>query len=314
MSCEFDEKTRWYCDNFNKIIEIEEHISECEECKKLLDTRTEQIELPNAEIPDENTSLLKKVLKRKRSEKRILIFCIVGMFMGFFSHNYVHQSIFVAKFIIAIPYKLAEMFLMYISPATHMFMNYSYYSYMGKAVFARFAVLSYASMLILPCIIGGCIYGSIGYVTESKDVFTLKRFSVFILKWAAAAMVCIGAMFGLYSYASEAAYNFEDVSGFAISYLTDGEGYKGTYVVYKDDSSRKYDVLVRGLRERKGMGKTYVDAKDGLLPINVFGKYGFTVSALLDTENNLIYIDNGDTYMLPESFADACVNTGGYYE
>ncbi len=313
MSCEFDEKTRWYCDNFNKIIEIEEHISECEECKKLLDARTEQIELPKAEIPDENTSLLKKVLKRKRSEKRVLIFSMIGMFMGFFSYTYVHQSIFVTKLIMAIPYKLAEMFLMYISPNTHMFMNYNY---IGEVIFARFAVLSYASMLILPCIIGGCIYGSIGYVTESRDVFTLKRFSVFILKWIAAAIACIGAIFGIYRHVSAAAYNFEDISGFAISYSTDGEKYDGTYVVYKDDSSRKYDALAQGLRERKGMGRTYIDDRDGLMPINILGKYGFTVSALLDTENNLIYIDNGDTYMLPESFADACVskNTGGYYE
>ncbi len=314
MSCEFDEKARWYCDNFNKIIEIEEHISECEECKKLLDARTEQIELPKAEIPDENTSLLKKVLKRKRSEKRILIFCIVGMFMGFFSHMYVHQSIFAVKLIMAIPYKLAEMFFLYISPETHIYMNYRNVS---GSIFVKFQTLIHIAMLILPSIIGGCIYGSIGYVTESRDIFTLKKFAVFIFKWAAAAIICIAAAFGVYRYASDASYKFEDVTSFEISYSSDGKNYDNTYTVYKDDSSRKYDILVRGLNERKGMGRTYLNDRDGLLPISISGKFNFTISALLDTEDNLIYLDNGDVYMLPESFADACVSTkaiGGYYD
>lgn len=314
MSCEFDEKTRWYCNNFNKIIEIEEHISECEECKKLLDAKTERIELPGNEVPDENTTLLKKVLKRKRSEKRVLIFCIIGLFMGFFSHMYVHQSIFVVKLIMAIPYKLAEMFFMYISPNTYMFINYNY---IGEIIFARFEALSYVAMLILPSIIGGCIYGSIGYVTENREVFTLKRFAVFIFKWAAAAILCIGSIFGIYRYASESSYNFEDVSGFAISYSSDDEKYNGTYIIYKDDIGRKYDVLVQGLRERKGMGKTYIENREGLLSMNILGKYGFIISALLDTENNMIYLDNGDIYLMPESFADACVSIkaiGGYYE
>lgn len=314
MSCEFNEKTKWYSDNFKKIMEIEEHIAECDECKALLDRSTAEISFHQPDITDENTFLLNKVLKKKRAEKRILIFCIIGMIMGFFSYTYSGQSIFILKLIMAIPYKLAEMFFMYAGPYTNMFMEQVH---MGGRVSARSEILYQVSMMIVPSIIGGCIYGSIGYLTEKKDVFTLKKFALFILKWAIVLILSIGIILGLYKNISDDTYKLEKITGFEIHYSTSGKNYNSTYSVYKNMGNKKYEALIQSLRGKKKMDNLYLNSKEGMTPLNIYGQLYYKVSALLDAENNLIYMDNGYVYSVPDSFADEYLNVdfiGGIYE
>ena len=313
MSCEFKEKTQWYCENFEKIIEVEEHISNCEECRKLLDDSTQSIELPREDIADENTNLLKKVLKRKKEAKRILIFSIIGMIMGFFSYKYIDQNIFILKLILAVPYKLMEMVMLYIRPqVTNIFSFNDYMGYMGymhSSIFLKFWVLNATAERVLPCIIGGCIYGSIGYITGDKNVLTLKKFIAFISKWVVAAVLCVGLLFGTYYYVSDATYSFEDISGFMVSTSSNGTVYNGSTGVYNDRYSREFENLVEGLSNSK---KTDVNLSGGdyshMMPVTILGKLYFEVTAMLDIQNNLLYLDNGDVYQVPQSFVDTCIN------
>ena len=312
MSCEFKEKTQWYCDNFAKIVEVEEHISNCEECRKLLDTTTQSIELPKETAIDENTNLLKKVLEKKKEAKRILIFSIIGMVMGFFSYRYTEQNIFILKLLLSVPYKIMEMVMLYIRPEVINIFSYDYMGYMGymhSSIFLKFWILNAVAERVLPCIIGGCIYGGIGYITGDKNILTLKKFIVFISKWVVAAILCVGLLFGTYHYVSDASYQFEDISGFMISTSSNGTVYDGSTGVYHDRYGREFENLVNGLNKSK---KTDVNLAGGdysnMMPVTILGKWHFEVKAMLDVQNNLLYLDNGDVYEVPQNFVDTCIN------
>jgi hypothetical protein len=305
MSCEFKEKTEWYCKNFTKIMEVEEHISNCEECKKLLDSSSEKIDLPKLAKLDENTDLLNKVLKRNRGIKRIFIFSIIGIVMGFLSFYYREQNFIVSKIIIAIPYKIMEMVLLYIRPEVNMLTGYNYW---GDMIFMRFPVLNHITERVIPCLIGGCIYGSIGYITGDKNIFTLKKFVIFVSKWVGVTAICIALIFGTYYYGLNKSYQLEDISGFMISTSSDGTSYDGSIGVYKDQYSEKYEILTGGLKERKKTEHLPNYQYDNLMPITIFGKWYIEISAMLDTQNNLIYIDNGEVFEVPKSFVDTCIN------
>lgn len=307
MSCEFKEKTQWYCENFAKIVEAEEHISNCQECRELLDENIKRLELPKEDMTDENTNLLKKVLKRRRDTRRILIFSIIGMFMGFFSFTYRQQNIFILKLIIGIPYKIMEMFMLYIRPeVTDIF---SSPAYMDNSIFLKFRVLSAVAERVLPCIIGGCIYGSIGYITGDKSIFTLKKFVVFISKWAAAAALCVGLLFATYYHVSDASYSLKDISGFMIATSSNGAGFDGSRGVYADYGAGDFESLVKGLNNSKiaDRQQPHGEYKE-MMPITIFGKWYFEINAMLDLENDMLYMDNGDVYEVPESFVKTCIN------
>lgn len=307
MSCEFKEKTQWYCENFTRIVEIEEHIANCEECRKLLDTSTQKIEFPKEDTIDENTDLLKKVLKSKKEARRILIFSIIGLFMGFFSIVYRDQNIFILKLIIAVPYKLMEMIMLYIRP--EVINVFSYYEYMDNSIFFRFRLLNSVAERVVPCIIGGCIYGSIGYITGDKNIFTLKKFVVFISKWVGAAVLCVGLLFGIYYHISDTTYRLEDISGFMIATSSDGEEFDGSTGVYGDRYGEKFERLVEGLNNSKKTDAYPTEREyDKMMPVTILGKWYFEISAMLDIRNNLLYIDNGDVYEVPKSFIETCIN------
>jgi hypothetical protein len=172
-------------------------------------------------------------------------------------------------------------------------------------------------MVIIPSIIGGCIYGSIGYLTEKRDIYTLKKFALFILKWVAAIILSIGIILGINKTISNNTYNLENIIGFGVHYSTDGENYNGTYMVYKNMRSKKYEALIQSLQGKKKMDNLYHDNKENLVPLNLYGQFYYNVNGLLNTEENLIYLDNGYVYSVPDDFIDEYLNDdfiGGIYE
>ena len=65
-------------------------------------------EIPREVFDGDEEILKKRVIHFKKGARRIFVFTIVGLIMGWFSYLYVGVGFFPLKLIIAVPYKINE--------------------------------------------------------------------------------------------------------------------------------------------------------------------------------------------------------------
>ncbi|HWQ77193.1 MAG TPA: hypothetical protein VN381_00105 [Anaerovoracaceae bacterium] len=215
--------------------EIERHLEDCERCQALVEgflAGEEAIRLPEAEYGDAN--LKERVEHYDKGNKRILVFTVVGLILGWFSYRYYITDFLPLKIIIAIPYKVSEM--LHVALHDHSFI---YLTHSERAMMDAFFPQSYFASVVaeygVSALIGGAVYGSIGFFTGDKRIFTLTKYLKFAAVWFAVIAVVTGGTFLANHIAVEKNHKFEDISGYVLHYEHGGDGF------YPDDIEERGD-------------------------------------------------------------------------
>lgn len=235
MKCEMKECVLEYLKGDSQDPEIEKHLEQCEQCQALMEgylAKETAIHLPKAEWI--NGNLKEQVENYNKGSIRIVVFTIVGLILGLFSYKYYGTDFLPLKIVLGIPYKINEMIhtalhdhsRIYLTEMIHGRFNEFFPQAFFASVFAEYVISS---------LIGGAIYGSVGFFTGDKRIFTLTKYLRFAAVWALIILISIGGAFFVNHLAVEKNQKFEDISGFMIHYDSGSTGY------YSGDSGERGD-------------------------------------------------------------------------
>lgn len=272
MKCEMRQQVLAYLrgESGVKIKEVEEHLETCAECVALVEGYMEkeqelQLELEGWQGKDEK--LKERVVHYEKGTRRIVIFTLVGLLMGWLSIRYYTDSFLVTKVILAVPYKLGEML--------HNVLHQSHYDYYPGELnefFPGDGLSTFLAERIVPVLFGGAVYGSLAYFTGDKRIFTLKRYLKFAAVWAAVILGFTEMTFAVNSWREQRADSLQNVDYFFLSSPVSGSGFgeglgnevrNGTFyklkeAFYADGMPKRCDSLQREhekeIPEALGMG------------------------------------------------------------
>ena len=189
-------------------------------------------EIPREVFDGDEEILKKRVIHFKKGARRIFVFTIVGLIMGWFSYLYVGVGFFPLKLIIAVPYKINEII--------HNFFHGTHIAMAGLDTFFPNAIwVSAFTEFVLPMLFGGAIYGSLAYFTGDRKVFTYKRYLKFAGIWTLFLTVMIAATFAANHMVEKKNETLKNVKRFFISNEMGAEQYfeqfeKGEMITYEE--------------------------------------------------------------------------------
>lgn len=161
-----------------------------------MDSNQEKITIPKVVYRGDDKKLTERIRKFKAGTMRIVIFTIVGMILGWYSYTYYTDSFFITKIILAIPYKLSEaIYVSIIGTNAEQLMLQA--GYPLTEFFPQSPLATFLAEQVTPVLIGGAIYGALGYFTGDKRVFTLQRFVKFFGIWCAVILLYIGSVYAV---------------------------------------------------------------------------------------------------------------------
>ena len=284
-------------------IEIENHLEHCEQCQALLEgflAGEEAIRLPEANSGSVN--LKERVEHYDKGTRRILVFTIVGLILGWFSYRYYITDFLPLKIILSIPYKISEML--------HTALHDHSYIYLGESVqghldafFPQSRFASFFAEYGVTSLIGGALYGSIGFFTGDKRIFTLTKFLKFSAVWAVIISATIGGTFLINQIAVDKNHSFTDVSGFYLHYDHGGDGFyrgnTGEREAFYSDLERAFyqDGEIIGLPDQKRDfgGEDLIEIYYG----RWFTRY---MAAWVNTKEKYLVSDDGTIYSMNDTF------------
>lgn len=157
----------------------------------------DKIEIPKLVYQGDDKVLKERVSKFKEGTFRIVVFTIVGLVMGAYSHNYVADDFVVTKVLTAIPYKISEIIYVFLLGTDAVeFMPGISFAWVNE-FFPHSELSTFLAETVTTILIGGAIYGALAYFTGDKRVFTLNRFLKFVGCWCAIILLVIGASYGI---------------------------------------------------------------------------------------------------------------------
>jgi hypothetical protein len=288
--------------------DLEAHIEQCPECTAMIEGYLERGKemvpaIPDTEYNGTDHALKARIFKYNRGRKRILAFTVIGIVMGWLSIRYTQDSFILTKIIMAIPYKISEMIY------TTLHSTPSIYHASPLGVFNEFFPQSYPVTFmaerITPVFIGGAIYGSIGYFTGNKRIFTLNGFLRFALVWSGIILLWIGIVFASNSISIKQNAQLKDINGFFFEAEDHGES------VYQDE--RKSFELIKNALGDVTLLKDIEDYKytEGSTTVGIFMGLGRQNLTLVNWEENYMIMDMGRVVAIPQAFADLVRD---YYE
>lgn len=303
MSCEMKERVLAYLKSDNRDLEIEAHLENCKQCQALMEgylARDSEIILPQAEC--ENGNLKEQVEHYHKGTRRILVFTLVGLVMGWFSYMYYTTDFLLLKVLIGIPYKLNEM----VHTAFH---NHSMI-YLTEQVdalhdefFPQASWVSFVAERGISALMGCAIYGSIGFFTGDKRIFTLTKYLKFAAVWICILAITIAGTFFANHMAVEKNQRLEDVSGFLLHYEFGATGFYGDdmgerdsfYLKLKNAFYADQKMVEKKSLERKGQDEELIEL--------VFGKYhNRYMAAYINLRDQYLVTNTGKIYALNEEF------------
>lgn len=209
-----------------KNAEVEKHMEDCTQCSALLEgyiAGTQSVSIPKQSYQGEDKKLQEQVVHYEKGTRRILIFTLVGMIMGWFSRTYVTQEFFLIKLILCVPYKISEIIYRTLgdwqgrSNFTDYMFDYWKMDVDALLNFFPFSnVISALAEYLTPVLIGGFVYGSLAYFTGDKRIFTLVKYLKFGALWAVGIGLYVGAMFGAYHIHEDRLNELKGMEGFAL--------------------------------------------------------------------------------------------------
>lgn len=302
MKCEMKERVLEYLKDDRRDLEIEKHLEHCEQCQALMEgylAKEEAISLPEAECIDCN--LKEQVENYDKGTKRIVIFTIVGLILGWFSYKYYITDFLPLKIIIGIPYKISEM--IHVTFHNH---SYVYSMLSNHASFDEFFPQSYFASFFaeygISALVGGAVYGSIGFFTGDKRIFTLIKYLKFTVAWAIIISLAVGGTFLANHIAVEKNQKFEDVSGFFLNYETGGEGF------YKDDTGERgafFKALEKAFYadgEITEADRQRTPENEDLIEFYYGGWHTRYMAAFINPQEGYLVSDNGKIYEMSDKF------------
>ncbi len=301
MSCEYKEKVLNILKNDILDSEIEAHIEQCPACSAMVEGYLERGRellptIPQTEYTGPDHRLKTGVIKYNRGRNRIIAFTIIGLIMGWLSFQYTRDPFIVTKIIMAIPYKISE--------AIYATLHSIPYAYRMSCVgmmneyFPQSQLITLLAERFTPVLIGGAMYGSIGFFTGDKRIFTLNKYLKFAFVWCCVILLWIGAVFAGNAIAVRKNSNLEDIRGFFLNAETHGSSF------YDDDTSNAYDTLRNALGDvtllkdikdyRITDTQTVVEIRMGI------GRCNLTV---VNWEENYMIMDMGRVVSIPVEFS-----------
>jgi len=301
MSCEYKEKVLYYLRNDMEDKELEEHIEKCSECNAMVEGYLERAKELNPDIPKteyrgDDKQLKNQIIKYNRGRGRILAFTFLGMILGFLSFHYTRDSFIVTRIIMAIPYKISE--FIYINLRNMPDIYYSNGIGFPSYYFPQSMFITILAERITPILIGGAMYGSIGYFTGNKRIFTLSKYLRFVFLWCAVILVWIGAVFVGKEIIVEKNSNLEGINGFSLHGENRGSGF------YEDSRADVYKVIrnalgdVQKLQEIEKYNRTSEEAI-----VDIYMGFGRTNRTIVNWKEKYMIMDTGRVVTIPDAFA-----------
>lgn len=234
----------------------------------------DKILLPEVTYQGDDKKLKERVTKFKAGTFRIVIFTVVGLIMGMYSHNYVSDTFFPTKLITAIPYKITETIYVFLIGTDAPGRWNSNYSGWLTAFFPHSMLATLIAETLTTVLIGGAIYGSLAYFTGDKRVFTLSRFVKFFGCWCVVILLCIGLSYAVNAKAvadNEALRRTNRISFFL--YNEHGGGSTGDGAVSQDLADAFFDdpkpvEVTRDYEQEAKVGIYYGYLRYGLYYVN----------------------------------------------
>lgn len=302
MKCEMKGRVLDYLKGDSHDLEIEKHLEHCEQCQALVEgylAKEAAIELPEAECIHGN--LKEQVEKYDKGTRRILVFTIVGLIMGWFSYKYYITDFLPLKAVIGIPYKISEMIHVSLHEHSYIYLTtaarWSLDEFFPQAYFASFFAEYGISSLI-----GGAVYGSIGFFTGDKRIFTLAKYFRFAAIWAVIISLSVAGTFLANHIAVEKNQKFEDISGFYLNYEFGGSGY------YNDDTGERgtfYNTLEQAFYADGEITEVnrQRDPKNEELTEFIFGSWHTRhMAAMINLQEGYLVSDTDRIYSMSEEF------------
>ncbi|MBR0598160.1 hypothetical protein [Sinanaerobacter chloroacetimidivorans] len=307
MKCEMKEYVLEYLKGDSHDLEIEKHLEHCEQCQALMEgylAKEDAINLPEAECITGN--LKERVENYDKGTKRIVVFTIVGLILGWFSYKYYITDFLPLKIVIGIPYKISEM--IHVTFHDHSFIYLTQYT-LGQLneFFPQAHFASFFAEYGISSLIGGAIYGSLGFFTGDKRIFTLTKYLKFAAVWAIIISLAVGGTFLANHAAVEKNQKFEDVSGFFLNYESGGEGF------YDDDTGEREDFF-KALEEAFYADGQITETNRQRNAVNeeliefVFGPwYTRYMAALINLQEGYLVSDTGRVYSMSDEFCQMVI-------
>lgn len=258
-----------------------------------MDDKQQEIQIPKVHYEGKDNQLLERVSKFKAGSLRIIVFTIVGMILGWLSFNYYTDTFIVTKVILAIPYKISEAIYTSIIGTGGGFFSAGMLSDYN-AFFRQSELATLLAERITPVLIGGALYGSLGYFTGDKHVFTLSRFVKFTGVWCVIILVYIGGVYGVNAKAVSDNDNMKNISWFFLCTPSQGE------TIWDERLPVLLDAFADGL-ERDRIMERDMDAEHELMILYDHGLRSMV--AYVNWDRNYLVTENHTTYRISEEFA-----------
>lgn len=319
MACEEKEKVMAFLKgklSEEELPEIERHIEACPICQGMVDgymEKEQEILIPRQEYQGREDKLKEQASHYEKGTRRILIFTVVGMIMGWFSRIYVMQEFFPIKLILSIPYKASEILYRTISGA-NIAPGGEFYTYWNmtmpnmQSLFPLDILTGMLAEYITPALIGGAIYGSLAYFTGDKRVFTLARYVRYAAAWIGVIGIYVGGMFALNSYRAKEADSLTRVSEFWLETESSGKRISRTSDASVDYARILYDRLYLEAPVLEQLPEAYVtqEMREQEITLKIFtGFQGlYILPCRINTQECYLTTFHNTTYRVPEAFAE----------
>ncbi len=271
--------------------------------------KEERIQIPRVTYEGKDEVLKEQVVHYEKGTRRIVLFTVVGLLLGWFSYCYYGEEFLPLKIILAIPYKCSELLHQSLHGDHGLYLRS--WIFAGDAFFPQAPNVSYLAEYGTSALFGGAVYGSLAYFTGDKRIFTLTGYLRFGFVWAAVIGVWTGALFGANAWQVSRNNQLKEVSGMFVNGEEMGRGYYAGYWEKNGDGLRQAFYEGDGPR----LLKEEIREPEGEVELDLyFGAGGKgAMYGRIHPKKGYLVTDQGLVYQMTDAFMElyrAC--EGGY--
>lgn len=304
MRCKYSKDIFSLLNGENENDELMEHIERCPECRGILEhyLQESQDALKEGEgivFDCESSDFKKHIYKFNRGLSRIVVFTLIGLILGWLSNRYRVDTCIVTKILEGILYKISDTTYRCLYEPTHL--------YQGEIYFPQAGAVAFLAERITPVLIGGAVYGSIGYFTGSRRIFTWKKYLYFISMWVGIIVLWIGSMFVANEWSLKKNDQLQNVNGFEI-FVNHEWGYyaREDTAIYECNNSAIYKLLREALGDTEDleiMNKKTVIASEDEAKVIIYMGVKRKNTTKVNWKEKYMVLESGKVVKIPDEFA-----------
>lgn len=255
-----------------------------------------KIEIPEIRYQGDDKKLKERVCKFRAGTCRIIVFTLVGLCMGFFSHTYVQDEFIPIKVIMAVPYKISEAIYTSVigTDASAGYLEYLYLFHFSAEFFPHSLVATFLAETVTTVLVGGAVYGALAYFTGDRRVFTLRRFVKFAACWCGVILLTVGAA---YAVNAQAVSDNESMKGSPVFFLYNSKG-SGRRAYGAETERFMRDAFYSELRQ-ENLVRSYEQELDLGIQFSDFR----VCTCRVNYEQQYVVTEKGKTYHISAEFA-----------